>query len=58
MNKTSADHQSRQDTERAGVDTLRQQGIPADAARKIAREASEQVHRGLDSRHTDRRSSR
>lgn len=53
--KNSSDHQSRADTERAGVDTLRANGIPAEAARRIAREASEQVHRTLDKQNTDRR---
>lgn len=54
-NKNSSDHQSRSDTERAGVDTLRANGIPAEAARRIAREASEQVHRTLDKNNSDRR---
>lgn len=55
MSKTSADHQSREATERAGVDTLRSSGVPADAARRIARDASEQVHRNLDKQNSDRR---
>lgn len=53
--KSPADHQSRADTERAGVDTLRQSGMPADAARRIAREAAEQVHRNLDKSNSDKR---
>lgn len=53
--KGPGDHQSRGDTERAGVDTLRKAGIPADAARRIAREASEQVHRNIDRKNSDRR---
>jgi hypothetical protein len=47
------DHQSRRDTERAGYETLRQQGVTPDAARHIARDASEQVHRNVDRTHTD-----
>lgn len=53
--KSPADHQSRADTERAGVDTLRQSGMPADTARRIARDAAEQVHRNLDKSHSDKR---
>ena len=47
------DHQSRRDTERNGYETLRQQGVSPDAARSIARDASEQVHRNVDRVHTD-----
>lgn len=41
-------HQSRRDTERSGYDKLRQNGVTPENARKIAREASETVHRNID----------
>lgn len=45
------DHQSRSDTERRGYDVLREQGIKPEHARRIAREASETVHRNVDKKH-------
>lgn len=51
----SRDHQSRRDTERSGYDTLRQQGVTPEHARRIAREASETVHRNVDKAHRDKR---
>ena len=53
MRGTSADHQSRVDTERRQYETLRQEGVTPDNARRIAREASELTHRQVDRNHSD-----
>lgn len=47
-------HGTRQRTERDGYDRLRQNGVTPDAARKIAREASETAHRNADRLHSDK----
>lgn len=51
---TSADHQSRPDTERRQYDILRQSGVTHDHAQRISRDASEQTHRQVDKNHSDR----
>jgi len=41
-------HQSRAETEQRTYERVRKDGVPQEAARQIAREASETTHRKID----------
>lgn len=53
-NGQTPDHGSRQSSERAGYERLRSHGIGHSDATRIAREASESVHKNQDRIHSDR----
>ena len=54
MPGNAKDHQSRKQTEQRQYEQLRESGVTKEAARSIARESSEAVHRNADRTHSDR----
>ena len=54
MPENNSNHDSRRGTESGGYQKLREAGIGHSDAQRIARQASEQVHRQIDRQHTDR----